>query len=156
MAYVYIAGVGIRFQIDSGSAVTLVPKCKIDEIMKYSREESLKVTWEDIPSEYECYNDEVINIVGRVHATIQFGDRKTPPKDLYVSERNLAILGRDNFDQLGLYYAQKPWLKSLGKYQTNLSVNNISTQTFTKDQIAIAEKYPDLVTRVGKSKPHVS
>ena len=29
-ALVYIAGVAIRFQIDSGSAVMLVPKCKIN------------------------------------------------------------------------------------------------------------------------------
>ena len=50
----YGAAVAIRFQIDSGSAVTLVPKCKVAEILKYSRKESLKVTWEDIPSEYEC------------------------------------------------------------------------------------------------------
>ena len=104
-ALVHIAGVAIRFQIDSGSAVTLVPKCKIAEIMKYSREESLRVTWEDAPSEYECYNDEVINLVGRVHATIRFGDWKTPPKDLYISERIWAILGRNNFDHLGLNYA---------------------------------------------------
>ena len=87
----------------------------IAEIMKYSREKSLKVTWEDIPSEYECYNDVVISLVGKIHATIRFGDWKTPPKDLYISERNLAILGRNNFDHLGLYYAQKPWPKSLGK-----------------------------------------
>ena len=85
--------VGIRFQINSGSAVTLVPKCMITEIMKYSREESLKMTWEDIPSEYECYNDEVINLVCKVHATIRFGDCKTPPKNLYISEQNLATLG---------------------------------------------------------------
>ena len=49
IAVPYIAGVRIRFQIDSGSAVTLVPKCKIEEIMKYSLEESLRVTWEDTP-----------------------------------------------------------------------------------------------------------
>ena len=35
---VHIAGVAVRFQIDYGSAVTLVQKCKIAEIMKYSRE----------------------------------------------------------------------------------------------------------------------
>ena len=154
-ALVYIAGVPIRFQIDSGSAVTLVPKCKIAEILKNSREETLRVKWEDISSEYECYNDEVINLVGRIHATIRFGDWKTPPKDLYIGERNLAILGRDNFDQLGLYYAQKPWPKSLGKTQPSLSVNTINDPTFSTDQIAIAEKFPDLVTRVGKSKHHV-
>ena len=154
-ALIHIAGVPIRFQIDSGSAVTLVPKCKIAEILKNSREETLRVKWEDISSEYECYNDEVINLVGRIHATIRFGDWKTPPKDLYIGERNLAILGRDNFDHVGLYYAQKPWPKSLGKEQPHLSVNTISDQTFSTDQIAIAEKFPDLVTRVGKSKHHV-
>ena len=83
-ALVYIAGVQIRFQIDSGSAVTLVPKCKVEEIMKHSREETLRVKSEDISSEYECYNDEIINLVGRLHATIRFGDWKTPPKDLYI------------------------------------------------------------------------
>ena len=67
----------------------------------------------------------------------------------------MAILGRDNFDHVGLYYAQKPWPKSLGKEQPHLSVNTISDQTFSTDQIAIAEKFPDLVTRVGKSKHHV-
>ena len=34
-------------------------------------------------------------------------------------------------------------------------MNTISDQTFTTDQIAIAEKFPDLVTRVGKSKHHI-
>ena len=53
-ALIHIAGVPIRFQIDSGSAVTLVPKCKIAEILKNSREETLRVKWEDISSEYEC------------------------------------------------------------------------------------------------------
>ena len=63
----------------------------------------LEIKWEDISSEYECYNDEIINLVGRLHATIRFGDWKTTAKDLYIGERNLAILGRDNFDQVGLY-----------------------------------------------------
>ena len=100
-------------------------------------EETLKVTWEEIPSEDECFNDELVKLIGKIHAYIRFGDLKTGLKDLLISDRNIAILGRDNFDDLGQSYAQKPWPQSLGK---QVKVNSVTNPTFSSDQISIAQR----------------
>ena len=65
-------------------------------------------------------------------------------KSTVVADSFRPILGRELFDQLGIIISQKPC--------PNVEVNN-------KDQIcaikrSLAKKFPDLISRIGKSKHH--
>ena len=99
------------------------------------------------PQELKTFSNEPINVKGMIQALIaSIGWRLEEAEFVVVRDGLKQIVGRDLFDALGISVTQTP------KYEGSM-VNTITSQCPFKTRIA--KKFPQLITRIGRSKIHI-
>ena len=103
-------------------------------------------------TKYKCFNNNNIKIEGEMNITLHTGSWTAQNcKILVVGHKTNNLMGRDLLQKLGISLQQIP-NKSPGK-----QINFISSIETEKNIIKwIYNKYPNLCTRLGKSKNHVA
>ena len=128
--------------LDSGSECTLINMSLAKEIM-YNCPQS---QWsEKKPLELKSFSNDIVKTLGALKTPVRCNDWKIQEaKFTVVAYVFRQILGRDLFDQLGIIISQKPC--------PNVEVNNIDQTCAIKR--SLAKEFPDLISRIGKSKHH--
>ena len=128
--------------LDSGSGCTIINMSLAKKIM-YNCPQS---QWsEKKPLKLKCFSNDIVKTLGTLKTPVRCNDWKIQKaKITVVADGCRLILGRDLFDQLGIIISQKPW--------PNVEINNIDHTCVIKK--SLAEEFPDLISRIGKSKHH--
>ena len=128
--------------LDSGSGCNIIN-------MSLAREISLKCAqsqWsENKPLELKSFSNDIFETLGTLKTPVRCNDWKIhKAKITVVADGFRPILGRDLFDQLGTTFSQKPC--------PNTEIINIETPCAIKK--SLAKEFPELISRIGKSKHH--
>ena len=96
------------------------------------------------PLDLKSFSNDIVETLGTLKtlSTIDWKNQKV--KKTVVADGFRPILGRDLFDQLGITISQNPCPKT--------AVYTIETTCVTKH--SLANKVPELILRIGKSKHH--
>ena len=140
-----IGNTHVGLLIDSGSVCSILPKSLASEIV----ENYPLACWLMIapPQELKTFSNEPINVTGMIQAPIaSIGWRLEEAEFVVVRDGLKPLVGRDLFDALGISVTQIP--KNEGSM-----VNTITSQCPFKTRIA--KQFPQLVTRIGRSKIHI-
>ena len=152
LGLVKVGNVGVWFLIDSGSAVTFIRESDAKFVSRHSN--SARIHWQEEISQWHGYEHVRIKTLGTLTADLEFGEHpkcwKSPNCSIeIVPDNRQTILGRDRLKELGLRMKLMDLPKKMSKYTCN-SICPV----FSAEQQAVALKFPDLVTRNGKSKSH--
>ena len=97
------------------------------------------------PLELKSFTNDIVKTLGTLKTPVRCNDWKIQKAKITVVAYGFRpILGRDLFDQLGIIISQKPC--------PNVEVNNIDQTCAIKR--SLAKEFPDLISRIGKSKHH--
>ena len=100
---------------------------------------------------FKCFNNQDIPIVGQIQMILRSGSWTAKNCNiLVVKHKSQNLMGRDILTKLGLTLTQQQANK--GKKILNIS-ENVIEQNITK---WIFKKYPQLCTRLGRSKSHIA
>ena len=129
--------------LDSGSGCTFINMSLAKEIM-YTCPQS---QWSEKKQlELKSFFNDIVKTLGTLKTPVRCNDWKfQKAKITVVADGFRPILGRDLFDQLGIIISQKPC--------PNVEVNNIDQICAIKR--SLAKEFPDLISRIGKSKHHM-
>ena len=140
-----IGNINTTLLVDSGSACSILNHSLASQVVQSSP----RALWiaETVPPKLRTFSNEPIQVEGNIQAPIT---RKGWVYDsaafTVVADGLKSLIGLDLFDQLGLSVTQSTFLKGN-------RVNNIASPDF-KEQIA--NTFPGLVSRIGRSKSHVA
>ena len=140
-----IGNTQVGLLIDSGSVCSILPESLASEIV----ENSLLARWLMIapPQELKTFTNGPINVTGMIQAPIASNVWRLEEAEFVVVRDGLKpLVGRDLFDALGISVTQTP------KYEGSM-VNSITSQCPFKTRIA--KQFPQLITRIGRSKIHI-
>ena len=128
--------------LDSGSGCTIINMSLARKIM-YNCAQS---QWSEKKLlELKSFSDDIVQTLGTLKTPVKCNDWKIQKaKNTVVADGFRPILGRDIFDQLGITKSQKPC--------PNTEVNSIDQLCAIKR--SLAKEFPDLISRIGKSKNH--
>ena len=102
-----------------------------------------------MPLQLRTFSNEPIHEEGRIQSKITSNGWTCDSATLTVVANRLKLLiGRDFFDQLGLAVTQST-------SQKGNRVNDISSSEFEEQIEQIAKTFPELISRIGRSKNHV-
>ena len=106
----------------------------------------MQAQWsEKKPLELKSFSNCIVEALGILKIPVRCSDwRIQKAKSTVVADSFRLILGRDLFNQLGIYISQK-----LGP---NIEVNTVETLCAKKQ--SLAKEFPELISRIGKSKHH--
>ena len=138
-----IGNTQVRLLSDSGSVCSILPESLAAEIL----ENSPLARWLMIapPTELKTFSNEPINMTGMIQATIASNGWRLKEAEFVVVRDGLKpLIGRDLFD--GISVTQTP------KYEGSM-VNTTTSQCPFKTRIA--KQFPQLITRIGRSKIHI-
>ena len=97
------------------------------------------------PLELKYFSNDIVETYGTLKTPVRFNIWKIQKtKITVVADGCRPILGRDLFDKLRITISQKPY--------PNVEINNIETPCAIKK--SLAKKFPELISRIGKSKHH--
>ena len=131
--------------VDSGSACSILNRSHALQVVQSSP----CAIWisEQMPPQLRTFSNEPIQVEGKVQASITSNGWTCDSATFTVVADGLkSLIGRDLFDRLGLAVTQSTSQKSK-------CVNNISSPEFIR---LIAKTFPELVSRIGRSKNHVA
>ena len=101
--------------------------------------------------ELRCFNNNKINILGPIQVDITSGTSTAKNCTILLVDTNtINIMGRDITDKFGLRLIMAPQQKQGEKKLINIS------NTHQKLSKWIFQKYPNLCTRLGRSRNHVA
>ena len=97
------------------------------------------------PLELKFFSNDIVETLETLKTPVRCNDWKIQKSKItVVADGFRPILGRDLFDQLCITISQKPC--------PNIEINNIETPCEIKK--SLANEFPDLISRIGKSKYH--
>ena len=103
----------------------------------------IQAQWsEKKPLELISFSNDFVETLGTLKTPVNCNDWKTPKAKITIVAAD--SFRRDLFDQLGITISQKPCPKT--------DVNAIEKPCVLKQ--SLAKKFPDLTSRIGKSKHH--
>ena len=140
-----IGNVNTTLLVDSGSACSILNYSLASQVVQSSP----RGFWihESTPPQLRTFSNEPIQVEGKIQVPVKSKGWACDTANFTVVADDLkSLIGRDLFDQLGLAVTQSTFLKGN-------SINNIASPEF-KEQIA--KTFPGLVSRIGRSKSHVS
>ena len=101
--------------------------------------------WRKKPLELKSFPNDIFETLGTLKTPVRCNDWKThKTKFTVVADGFRPILGRDLFDLLGITISKKPC--------PNTEINNTETRCAIKK--SLAKQFPELISRIGKSKHH--
>ena len=128
--------------LNSGSGCTIINMSLAREIMFNCAQSQWS---EKRPLELKSFSNDIVQPLGTLKTPVKCNDWSIQKaKITVVSDGFRPILGRDLFDQLGITISQKPCPQS--------EVNNTDPPCAIKK--SMAKEFPDLFSRIGKSKNH--
>ena len=130
--------------VDLGSVCTIVNESLADSIV--SQDSNSKWIREANPKQLKTFFNEPIHTLGILQISIQSNNWYANPIEIQiVTDGHRPLLGRDLFPALGL-----------SNQQTNnqTTINQVE-QEYCPIKKQIATDFPDLISRIGKSKVHV-
>ena len=129
--------------VDSGSVCTIINESLANSII--SHDSKSKWIREANPKQLKTFSNEPIHTVGILQTSIQSSNWYANPIEIQVvADGHRSLLGRDLFPALGL---------SIYQSSNHVTINQVDQEYCPiKKQIAI--DYPDLISRIGKSKVH--
>ena len=129
--------------VDSGSVCTIINESLADSI--FSQDPNSKCIREANPKQLKFFTNEPIQRLGILQTSIQSNNWYANPIDIQVvTDGHRSLLGRDLFPALGL---------SIHQSNNQRTVNQID-QEYCPIKKQIATDFPDLISRIGKSKVH--
>ena len=137
-----IGNTNCHLLLDSGSGCTIINISLAREIMLNCAQSQRS---EKRPLELKSFSNDIVQPLGTLKTPVKCDDWSIQKaKITVVADGFRPILGRDLFDQLGITISQKPCPQT--------EVNNIDPPCAIKKPLA--KKFPDSISRVGKSKNH--
>ena len=130
--------------VDSGSVCTIINESLANSII--SHDSKSKWIRGANPKQLKTFSNEQIHTVGIIQTSIQSGNWHANPIEIQVvADGHRSLLGRDFFPALGL---------SIQQSNNQMIINQVEQEYCPiKKQIAI--DFPDLISRIGKSKLHI-
>ena len=130
--------------VDSGSVCTIINESLANSII--SHDSKSKWIRGANPKQLKTFSNEPIHTVGIIQTSIQSGIWHANPIEIQVvADGHRSLLGRDLFPALGL---------SIQQSNNQMIINQVEQEYCPiKKQIAI--DFPDLISRIGKSKVHI-
>ena len=126
--------------LDSGSGCTITNMSLAREIMLNCAQPKWS---EKKPLELKSFSNDMVQPLGTLKTPVKCNDWNIQKaKITLVADGFRPILGRDLFDELGITISQKSCPKT--------EVNNIDQPCAMKK--SFAKEFPDLISRIGKSK----
>ena len=129
--------------VDSGSVCTIINESLANSII--SHDPKSKWIREANPKQLKTFSNEPIHTVGILQTSIQSSNWYANPIEIQVvANGHRSLLGKNLFQALGL---------SIHQSNNHITINQVDEEYCPiKKQIAI--DYPDLISRIGKSKVH--
>ena len=128
--------------LDSGSDCTIIKTSLAREILYNCPQSQCS---EKKSLELKSFSHDIVKTLGTLKTPVRCSDWKIQKAEVtVVADGFRPILGRDLFDQLGIIISQK--------LCPNIEVNNIDQPCAIKR--SLAKEFPDLISRIGKSKNH--
>ena len=129
--------------VDSGSVCTIINKSLADSII--SQDPNSKWKREANPKQWKTFSNEPIQTLGILQTSIQSKIWYANPIEIQVgTDGHRPLLGRDLFPALGL---------SIQQSNNQKTVNQVDKE-YCPIKKQIATDFPDLISRIGKSKVH--
>ena len=130
--------------VDSGSVCTIIKESLANSIV--SQDSNSKWIRSADPKQLKTFSNEPIHTLGILHTSIQSNNWYANPIEIHVvTDGHRPLLGRDLFSALGL---------SIQQSNNQTTINQLEQEYCPiKKQIAIY--FPDLISRIGKSKMHM-
>ena len=130
--------------VDSGSVCTIINESLANSII--SHDSKSKWIRGANPKQLKTFSNEPIHTVGLIQTSIQSGNWHANPIEIQVvADGHRSLLGRDLFPALGLLIQQS----------NNQMIINQVEQEYCPNKKQIAIDFPDLISRIGKSKVHI-
>ena len=129
--------------VDSGSVCTIVNETLANSI--FSQDPNSKWIREAVPKQLKIFSNELIQTLGILQTSIQSNNwYANPIETQVVTDGHRLLLGRDLFPALGL---------SIQQSNSQKTVNQVEQEN-CQIKKQIATDFPDLISRIGKSKLH--
>ena len=131
--------------VDSGSACSILNH----SVASQAVQSNPRAFWinETVPPQLRTLSNEPIQVEGKIQAPITSKGWACDSATFTVVADGLkSLIGRDLFDQLGLAVTQS----------TSLKVNRVNNISSPELKEQIAKTFPGLISRIGRSKSHVS
>ena len=129
--------------LDSGSVCTIVSESLATSIV--SQDPNSKWIREANPKQLKTFSNEPIHTLGTLQTSIQSNNWYANPIEIQVvTDGRRPLLGRDLFPVLGLSIQQSDNQKTINQVE----------QEYCPIETQIASDFPDLISRIGKSKIH--
>ena len=140
---VVLGNTATNFLVESGGVCTIISKSLADSII--SQDPNSKWIREANPKQLKTFSNEPNSTLGILQTSIQSNNWYANPIEIQlVTDGHRSLLGRDFFLALGL---------SIQQSKNQKTVNQVDQEYCpVKKQIAI--DFPDLISRIGKSKVH--
>ena len=130
--------------VDSGSVSTIVNESLATSIV--SQDSSSKWIREANPKQLKTFSNEPIHTLGILQYSTQINNWYANPIEIQVvTDGHCPLLGRDLFLVLGL---------SIQQSDNQTTINQVE-QEYCPIKKQIATDFPDLISRIGKSKVHI-
>ena len=127
--------------VDSGSVCTIINESLANSII--SHDSKSKWIREANPKQLKTFSNEPIHTVGILQISIQSSNWYANPIEIQVvADGHRSLLGRDLFPALGL---------SIQQSNNYITINQVD-QEYCPIKKQIATDFPDLISRIGKSK----
>ena len=127
--------------VDSGSVCTIMNESLADSIL--SQDPNSKWIREANPKQLKTFSNEPIQTLGILQTSIQSNNWYANPIEIQVvTDGHRSLLGRDLFPALGL---------SIQQSNNQKTINQVD-QEYCPIRKQIATDFPDLISRIGKSK----
>ena len=129
--------------VDSGSVCTIINETLANSII--FQDSNLKWIREAVPKQLKTFSNELIQKLGLLQTSIQSNNWYANPIEIQVvTDGHRSLLGRELFPALGL---------SIQQSHSRKTVNQVEQEhCLIKKQIET--DFPDLTSRIGKSKLH--
>ena len=130
--------------LDWGSVCTIVKESLATSIV--SQDPNSKWIREANPKQLKTFSNEPIHTLGTLQTSIQSNNWYSNPIEIQVvTDGHRPLLGRDLFSALGL---------SIQQSDNQTTINQVE-QEYCPIKTQIATDFPDLISRIGKSKIHI-
>ena len=130
--------------VDWGSVCTIVKESLATSIV--SQDPNSKWIREANPKQLKTFSNEPIHTLGTLQTSIQSNNWYSNPIEIQVvTDGHRPLLGRDLFSALGL---------SIQQSDNQTTINQVE-QEYCPIKTQIATDFPDLISRIGKSKIHI-
>ena len=141
---VTIGNTATNVLVDSGSVCTIVNESLATSIV--SQDPNSKWIREANTKQLKTFSNETIHTLGTLQISVQSINWYANPIEIQVvTDGHRPLLGRDLFSVLGL---------SIQQSDNQTTINQVE-QEYCQIKTQIATDFPDLISRIGKSKIHI-